>query len=92
MSLPMKIMCVNDANRPKEIPQHKWVKKDQIYTLIEVQNLLSSQSFGFVLAEIDLDESCFPYHYFSPERFVPIDSIQENLLSQVEELINPTIA
>jgi hypothetical protein len=73
MSLPMKILCINDANKPAEIPASKWVKKDQVYTLIEVQNLLSSQSFGFVLAEINLDESCFPYHYFNPDRFVPID-------------------
>jgi hypothetical protein len=92
MSLPMKIMCINDANKPAEIPANKWVKKDQIYTLIEVQNLLSSQSFGFVLAEIVLDESCFPYHYFNPDRFVPIDTIQEDLLNQVEEIINPIIA
>jgi hypothetical protein len=92
MSLPMKIMCINDANRPKEIPQNKWVKKNEIYTLISVQNLLSSDSFGFVLDEIVLDESCFPYHYFNPDRFVPIDSIQEDLLNQAEEIINPIIA
>ena len=85
-------MCINDANRPKEIPQNKWVKKNEIYTLISVQNLLSSDSFGFVLDEIVLDESCFPYHYFNPDRFVPIDSIQEDLLNQAEEIINPIIA
>jgi hypothetical protein len=88
----MKIMCINDANKPAEIPASKWVKKDHIYTLVEVQNLLSSQSFGFVLAEITLDESCFPYHYFNPDRFVPIDAIQEDLLNQAEEIINPIIA
>ena len=92
MSLPMKIMCINDANRPQEIPQNKWVKKNEIYTLIGVQNLLSSDSFGFLLDEIVLDESCFPYHYFNPDRFVPIDSIQEDLLNQAEEIINPIIA
>jgi len=92
MSLPMKIMCINDANRPQKIPVHKWVKKNEIYTLVGVQNLLSSQSFGFVLDEIDLDESCFPYHYFNPDRFVPIDTIHEELLEEVNEILNPVIA
>lgn len=92
MSLPMKIMCINDANKPAEIPANKWVKKNEIYTLVGVQNLLSSNSFGFVLDEIDLDETCFPYHYFNPDRFVPIDTIHEELLQEIDEILNPVIA
>ena len=57
MSLPMKIICINDANKPKEIPAEKWIKLHQVYTLVGVQNLLSSNSFGFELDEIKLDET-----------------------------------
>jgi hypothetical protein len=92
MSLPMKIICINDANKPKEIPAEKWIKLHQVYTLVGVQNLLSSNSFGFELDEIKLDDTCFPYHYFNPERFAPIDAIEEDMMHQVDEIINPTIA
>jgi hypothetical protein len=92
MSLPMKILCINDDNRPKEIPVEKWIVKDMVYTLIGVQNLLSSHSFGFELDEITLDETCFPYHYFNPDRFVPLDAIMQDMEHQIDEIINPTIA
>ena len=91
MSLPMKIMCINDSQKPKEIPQHKWVEKGTVYTLVGVQQLLSSNSLGFELAEIKLDESCFPYFYFNPNRFIPIDNELDNLMDEVEELIHSPI-
>ena len=93
MSLPMKIMCINDKNKPKEIPQEKWVQSGEIYTLIEAQPLLSSNSLGFVLAEITLGEDCFPYHYFNPDRFAPIDEQEMNALeAELDEILNPLLA
>ena len=93
MSLPMKIMCINDKNKPNEIPQSKWITEGEVYTLISVQHLLSSQSMGFELAEIKLGEECFPYHYFSPERFVPIDETElKNAMAEIDELLTPAIA
>jgi hypothetical protein len=48
---------------------------------------------GFELDEITLDKSCFPYHYFTPNRFVPTSTKeQEQLTNAVEDLINPTRA
>lgn len=92
-NLPMKILCINDNHKPQEIPADKWVKEGTVYTLIEVQHLLSSDSLGFVLAEIKLDESCFPYHYFNPNRFIPIDEQElESAMAEIDELISPTIA
>lgn len=93
MSLPMKIMCVNDKNKPQEIPQDKWVKIGEIYTLIGVQPLLSSNSMGFELAEITLGEDCFPYHYFNPNRFVPIDEKEiEAIEAELNEILQPKLA
>ena len=93
MSLPMKIMCINDKKKPAEIPQEKWIKEGEVYTLIGVQQLLSSQSLGFELAEIKLDESCFPYHYFNPDRFVPVEHSEfDDMEAQIDEILNPVIA
>lgn len=91
--LPMKLVCTNDKNKPAEIPQEKWIKQGEFYTLIGVQPLLSSQSLGFELAEITLDESCFPYHYFNPNRFEPVDAKElESLENEIDEILNPIVA
>jgi len=71
-TLPIKIVCINDRNKPLEIPNDKWITYGQIYTLINVQFLNINNQMGFELLEITLDESCFPYHYFTPDRFIPI--------------------
>ena len=93
MSLPMKIMCVNDKNKPQEIPQDKWVKNGEVYTLIGVQPLLSSNSMGFELAEIKLGEECFPYHYFNPERFIPVEEAELDALeAELDEILYPKLA
>lgn len=93
MSLPQKIMCINDLNKPQEIPQDKWPQAGEVYTLIGVQFLLSSNSLGFELAEITLDESCFPYHYFNPERFVPVEETELNALeAELDEILYPKLA
>jgi hypothetical protein len=93
MSLPMRIMCVNDKNRPQEIPANKWVTAGTVYTLIGVQPLLSSNSMGFELAEITLGEECFPYHYFNPDRFVPVEQSEMDAIeAELDEILNPKLA
>ena len=71
-TLPMKIVCIDDRKKPQEIPDEKWIKFGEVYTLINVQFLDITNQMGFELLEITLDKSCFPYHYFTPERFMPI--------------------
>ena len=93
MSLPMRIMCINDKNRPQEIPANKWVVNGEVYTLIAVQPLLSSNSMGFELAEIQLGEDCFPYHYFNPERFIPVEQAELDALeAELDEILYPKLA
>jgi hypothetical protein len=92
-NLPMKIICINDKHKPKEIPIEKWIKYGEMYTLIGVQHLLSSDKLGFELAEIKLGEDCFPYHYFDPNRFAPIDEASmEHMESEIYDLVHPTTA
>lgn len=65
----IRCACVNDKNRPNDIPTTKWVKKGQIYTIVFAIVVLPQRELGLQLEEIDLDESCAPYEYFLANRF-----------------------
>jgi len=77
--LNFKVVCINDSDKPEDIPSSKWVKKDQIYTVIEVSKMrMQGNLLGYKLAEIDLD-SCFPYQYFAANRFgIIVDQFVED--------------
>lgn len=75
-----RVICIDDANRPKEIPKNKWVIKKQEYTVIWVYYSIPSKTMAFDLAEITLDESCAPYSIFSAKRFaIHEDDLEEFL-------------
>lgn len=65
----IKCVCINDKDKPKQIPQHKWVVKDKEYTVIFVLHVLPQNTLAFQLAEINLDKSCAPFEYFCSSRF-----------------------
>ncbi len=74
----IKCICINDKDKPNDIPQNKWVKKGQEYTIIFTIMVLPQETLAVQLEEIDLDETCSPYEYFLAERFMfDIDDIQE---------------
>lgn len=75
----MKVVCINDRNRPKQIPPEKWIKKDEIYTVIATTMMnIQRNKVGLKLAEIELGQSCFPYEYFDAERFAIVDPSKVN--------------
>jgi hypothetical protein len=71
----MKVVCINDKNKPKQIPFNKWIKEGEQYTVIFATPLnIQKNKLGYQLKEIDLDKSCFPYHYFDSSRFKELDT------------------
>jgi len=76
----MKVICINDKNRPNEVPLNRWVKKDEEYTIIAVTFLTIQNTYGCKLAEINNDD-LFPYQFFALDRF----AISK---SEIEEAIN----
>ena len=90
MNLPFRVKCINDSNRPNDIPTSKWVKKGEWYTVIKIDKLMiQGGRIGFKLEELNIDD-CFPYQYFDPGRFaIPVDlseqSVEEMLESVLEE-------
>jgi hypothetical protein len=65
----IRCACINDKDRPNDIPKGKWVKKGQVYTIEFAIVVLPQRELGLQLEEITLDESCAPYEYFLAHRF-----------------------
>ena len=91
--MQFKVVCINDKDRPDGIPINRWVKKDEIYTVIEVSRLMMQGGMlGFKLAEINIDD-CYPYQYFAASRFYPllpkkdawVEETLDRLLEEIKE-------
>jgi hypothetical protein len=65
----IKCVCINDSKKPNQIPENKWIKKGQWYTIIFAITVMPQRQLGLQLDEIILDESCHPYEYFLASRF-----------------------
>ena len=77
----VECICLNDANKPAEIPQLKWIKKGNTYNVLYTVVVLPQRQLGFQLHEIELTENEMPYEYFLAHRF---GFTQENLLKLIE--------
>lgn len=67
----MTVICINDSNRPNEIPLSKWIKKGNEYTIIDIIKCnIQGGKRALVLEEIDLS-GCEPYKGFDESRFEP---------------------
>lgn len=62
-------ICINDENRPVQIPIEKWVKKDDQYRITHVYFHPKQGIQGCTLYEKPLDETCKPYETFKLSRF-----------------------
>ena len=81
--MSVECICINDSNRPKEIPQSKWIKKNTQYTVIFTVTVLPQKELGVQLAEIELTDRELPYEYFLLNRF----AFTEDNLKKLIELI-----
>jgi hypothetical protein len=77
--------CINDKDRPNEIPANKWVRKGQLYTIVFAIVVLPQRELGLQLDEIDLDESCAPYEYFLANRFAFLKTDLEKLQAFIKD-------
>ena len=89
---PFEVVCINDRNRPKEIPPEKWIKHGKKYTVTNVGKTMDNK-IGFVLEEIKLGDNTFPYDLFSAHRFGLITGPTADEMAEeaVEELLNETL-
>lgn len=61
-------ICINDKDRPKEIPASQWVKQGGEYHITFIAYCLPQKLLAFSLYERPL-VGTDPYEYFNAERF-----------------------
>jgi hypothetical protein len=84
---PLRVVCIDDSNRPNEVPTTRWVKKDENYTIVKVNKMnIQGGVLGCQLAEID-NSDLFPYTHFALSRFRPLTEDETMAEKSVEELI-----
>ena len=89
----MKVLCIDDKNRPAEIPQDQWIEENVVYTVKQVINLpLQPGIAGFILKEVSLSPDCFPYEFYSSKRFAIIVEIIQQTEEEVTELIEEELS
>ena len=88
----VKCICINDKNRPSKIPQEKWLKEGEEYTIIFTLMVLPQKTLAVQLEEIDLDESCMPYEFFLANRFAFTQEELEKLIAFIEECTQVNIS
>jgi hypothetical protein len=82
----MRVVCIDDSNRPHDIPANKWVEKGKEYTIIKFVRMVAQGGIlGVELEEIDLSD-CFPYECFAASRFAPIEPKKEEETDKVKEI------
>jgi len=74
----LKVICINDKNKPSKIPYSEWIVEGSVYTVRKVFNMaLMNNQVGFELEEVSLSPESFPYEYYSASRFKPTEDEKE---------------
>lgn len=76
--MKIRCICIDDANRPKEIPAEKWPIKDQQYHITWIyKQYLQPGLKGVELAEFDIS-MCDPYNSYKANRFaIPLSELDK---------------
>lgn len=82
----MKVICINSSNKPAQIPQEQWIEEGTIYTVTQIIALpLQPGIAGFLLKEVSLSPECFPYEFYSSDRFAEVVGLEEEVVEAQEE-------
>jgi hypothetical protein len=81
----IECICIDDSNKPKEIPQEKWVKKGETYHVIYTVTVLPQKQLAFHLYEIQLTDNELPYEYFLAKRFAFNQEGIEKLMELIKD-------
>jgi hypothetical protein len=74
----MKVICIDDDNKPKNVPIEEWILEGDIYTVTKIVKMgLQKDIYGFLLKEIQLSSKSFPYELYDSSRFLPIGILSD---------------
>lgn len=65
----IEAICIDASGKPNDIPNNKWLQEGKVYNIIYTTTVLPQEELAVSLAEINLDDSCYPYQYFLFSRF-----------------------
>lgn len=87
----MKVTCINDSNRPNEVPLSRWIKKDEEYTIVKIDKMVQQGGIGGVKLEELNNDDLYPWSYFNINRFTfsqkQLDEAIEKGEIKIEELM-----
>lgn len=82
----MKVICINSKGRPAEVPTSQWIKEGEVYTVINVQKMLTQGGLlGFELEEVKINAAM--YRFFAASRFAPVDTTPYDELMEELKLV-----
>ena len=86
-----KVVAINTQGRPNEIPTSQWIEKDEVYTVLQMDYMnMQGRMLGFKLEEVNID-NCFPYQYFSADRFRPFSEEDAKAEEAVKKLLEEQV-
>ncbi len=65
----VEVLCIDNYNRPDEIPRSKWIQFGFKYHITHVYFHPMQGVQGVDLAEVKLTPDCFPYETYKLSRF-----------------------
>jgi len=65
----IKCICIDDSNKPDNIPANKWPVAGEFYHIIMIVTVMPQGVLAYHLAEINLSDDELPYEYFKASRF-----------------------
>lgn len=90
----MKVLCVDDSNRPSDVPIDEWIIKGETYTVDKVINNLKHGRNGpigksFKLKEVSIKSD--KYSGYHIRRFTPAP-FGDNVAFNIEEMIEKEVS
>jgi hypothetical protein len=80
----IQMLCIDDSNRPEDIPLTHWIKEGELYTLKDVKKLtMQGGKLGVQVDEIDLLKLGGQHEFFSITRF----ALEGNKLEAFKEVM-----
>jgi hypothetical protein len=80
----MKVVCINNSNKPSRIPLNEWLIEGKEYTVTDIRKMgLTPNTTGYLLKEVQLSEKSFPYELYNSNRF---QLVTEEVLENTEQL------
>ena len=73
----LKVVCINDKNKPSKIPQSEWIVEGNVYTVRAAAALKLGFKIGLLLEEVQLSPESFPYEYYDASRFKPLENEEQ---------------